>query len=209
MVQTRVGGVDAGVGNTLSSPFRLCDIQFSIRTRTLCASNALLSNLQQAGFASLTFNDKKNSVWGESIVHSHSVHPHACSVLYLLSCLWYLLSCGAPATTPLYAIQMAIRGHSIRSSEITSMIHAACDTVSVSLGITARDISAHSLRVVRSVFLFLVNIDPDTIRFIFLCRSDEIIRYLCVTDKPIMHSYAATMVASGYYTLIPKITFCS
>ena len=54
--------------------------------------------------------------------------------------------------------------------------------------------------------LFLVNIDPDTIRLIIHCLSDNMLQCIHARSKPLMCGYFATMVAKGDYTLIPAAT---
>ena len=50
--------------DSLSAPFRLCDVEFSIGLRVFNASRASVSDIRLATFASLIFTNQKNAVWG-------------------------------------------------------------------------------------------------------------------------------------------------
>ena len=56
------------------------------------------------------------------------------------------------------------------------------------------------------IYLFLVNIDLDTIRFVDCWWRDNIIHYLQFMAKKLIQGYSLTMVDVGYYTLIPVET---
>ena len=58
-------------------------------------------DLALANFVSLTFNNQKNGVKGESIGHGASGHPTTCCVCALHQRVEALQAQGATATTPI------------------------------------------------------------------------------------------------------------
>lgn len=101
--------------NSTSTPFLINDVQLSIGQRRLNLLLDPITNLQQACFASLAFQDQKNGVCGEVIGLARSGDPYLCPVLAIVRCVLHWrthsknvhcpLACvySSPiCTTPLY-----------------------------------------------------------------------------------------------------------
>lgn len=172
-------------------PFRLCDVQHCI---------GLLGPIN---FVSLSFNNQKNCVRGESIGHGLSDHNYACPVRCVQSLVLYLYAHGAPPNRPLCAVHSGRRWRSIRSAELKAVLSAACDNFGDALGLSAADISARSLSTGRAMAFLLGNINAGTICLIGRSPSDMMLCYLHITARPIMQGHTSTMVAERDYTLIP------
>ena len=52
--------------------------------------------------------------------------------------------------------------------------------------------------------LLCAHVDSDTIKLLGRWRSDEMLRYLHVQAQPVMKDFAAKMLQSGVYSLIPR-----
>ena len=79
-----------GVSDTQVYLFRLVSIQFYVVTLHLQDTNAPISTIQCTTFASLAFNDFKNAVQQELIVHGLSGHVHVCAIKRIIYCVEYL-----------------------------------------------------------------------------------------------------------------------
>ena len=90
--------------------------------------------------------------------------------------------------------------------DITQTLYTACSNVGDSLGLKPDRISAWYLWASGAMVLLIGNIDADTIRIIKRWYRYEMLRYLYITAQIIMQGHATTMVAAGYYTLIPAST---
>ena len=86
-------------------PFHIGDIQFFQGDQPFSILRATAADLQLATFASLTFNDQKNCMKGESIRHGASGHSFACSMVALQQQVLALCTQGATTQTPLASIK--------------------------------------------------------------------------------------------------------
>jgi hypothetical protein len=84
--------------DSLSSPFRLCDVEFSIGLRVFNASVASVDDIRHATFARLIFTNQKNAIRGEKIGHARTGHPASCPVLALSRRILHLCQHNAPPT---------------------------------------------------------------------------------------------------------------
>jgi hypothetical protein len=110
--------------DSLSAPFRLCDVEFSIGLRVFNASIASVTDIRLATFASLIFTNQKNAVRGEKIGHARMGHPSSCPVLALIRRVLHLRLRSAPPTAPLYLCFLSSSANpaSVTSARITAML---------------------------------------------------------------------------------------
>ena len=101
----RPGEFCRGDAENRSSPFRLCDITFTMGNRNLSSSNPRLNDVEESAITTvtLTFTDQKNAVRGEQIAHSRTSDPVYCPVKALYRITRHLRACGVPDDTPIYA----------------------------------------------------------------------------------------------------------
>ena len=165
--------------------------------RNLSTSNAPLSNLTHSELSSLAIDDQKNDAHGESIVNSHSGHISDCDVLIIISRVYNLCSCGAPAATLICSIWTATILYSDHSSELTSTLCYSCNNEGDAHRLAICNISTHSLRSVGAMSLLLGNINPNNIHLTGWWISENILWYIHVTSKQLIHGYTFTMVLSG------------
>ena len=97
---------------------------------------------------------------GKLIVHGISIHPHACSVMFILSRTKYLWAQGALPNTPLCAVHVWRQWHSITILALSYTLHGACANVVESLGFPDHNIYIRYLWYKSSMALLLGNINP-------------------------------------------------
>jgi hypothetical protein len=208
--------------DSLSTPFCLGDVNFSIGVRQFNGVTASLADIDCATFASLTFRGQKNSVRGEKIGHGQSGHAFACPVRTLSRRVLHLRRNNAPPDTPLYVTYLprnltrqgrnlpgptaAGRTMCVTAAHITAMLRIAATACHSTYGINPADISARSLRAGGAMALLCAGVDTDVIRLVGRWRSDEMLRYLHLQAYPLMHAFASKMLSHGSYTLLPGQT---
>jgi hypothetical protein len=190
--------------DSLSAPFRLCDVEFSIGFRVFNASVASLDDIRHATFASLLFTNQKNAVRGEKIGHARTGHASSCPVLALTRRVLHLRQHLAPPTAPLYLSFLSSgKSASVTSARVTSMLRLSATALFLTLGIDPLRISARSLRAGGAMALLCARVDPDIIRLVGRWRSDEMLRYLHLQAYPLMRSFARRMCSAGHFSLLP------
>jgi hypothetical protein len=193
--------------DTESHPFRLRDVTFSIGTADFNAATAPLERIQQADYAALYFTTQKNGVRGEAIGHGASGHAVACPLRVLRRRVLYLRSRGAPPDTPLCSVLERNRWRLVPSTAITAGLRASATAIGDSLGLQPSDISARALRAGGAMALLLGKVDYATIQLIGRWRSDQILRYLHVSARPIMQCHAHIMTQNADFRQFPTPTF--
>jgi hypothetical protein len=189
--------------DTKSHPFRLRDVTFHIGDATYNAATAPTHRIQQADYVALYFTTQKNGVRGEAIGHGLSGHPTACPLRVIRRRVLYLRSLGAPADTPLCAVLERHRWRLVPSTAITAALRASTTVLGASLGLQPGDISARALRAGGAMALLLGKVDYTTIQLIGRWRSDQILRYLHVSARPIMQCHASIMADNSDYSQFP------
>jgi hypothetical protein len=180
--------------DSLSAPFRLCDVELSIGSRVFNAAYATLADIQHATFASLIFTNQKNAVRGEKIGHARSGHTYACPVLALIRRIVHLRQNHAPHTAPLYLTFVSPgTTASVTATRITALLRNSATALYLELGIDPRRISAR----------LCARVDTDLIRLVGRWRSDEMLRYLHLQAYPLMHTFARRMALAGAFTVLP------
>jgi hypothetical protein len=192
--------------DTESHPFRLRDVTFSLGEATCNAATAPLARIQQADYVALYFTTQKNGVRGEAIGHGASGHATACPLRVIRERVLYLRSLGAPPDTPLCAVLERQRWRLVPSTAITAALRAATVDIGDSLGLKPGDISARALRAGGAMALLLGKVDYATIQLIGRWRSDQILRYLHVSARPIMQGHASLMTQNSAYRQFPTPT---
>lgn len=190
--------------DSLSVPFRLCDVELSIGHRVFNAATASLDDIRHATFATLIFTNQKNAVRGEKIGHARTGHPFSCPVLALSRRVLHLRHSSAPATAPLYLTFLTpVTFAFVTSARITAMLRLSATALFLELGIDPLRVSARSLRAGGAMALLCARVDPNIIRLVGRWRSDEMLRYLHLQAYPLMHTFARRMVSAGNFTLLP------
>jgi hypothetical protein len=190
--------------DSLSAPFRLCDVKFSISFRIFNASVASLDNIRHAMLLSLLFTNQQNSVRGEKIGHARTGHASACPVLALTHRVLHLHQHLAPPTAPLYLSFLSSgKSASVTSARVTSMLHLSATALFLTLGINPLRISARSLRAGGAMALLYARVDPNIIRLVGRWRSDEMLRYLHLQAYSLLRSFARRMCSAGHFSLLP------
>lgn len=199
----RPGEYCEGGSDTRSTPFRLRDIQFFTDATRHSADVVPLALLNDANFCSLTFNDQKNAVKGECMGHGTTPCDVANPIKRLASRVRYLRENNAPPDMPLAAYKSGNTWIHVKSTDITDALRAGAIDIGPSLGFGPADVSARAMRAGGAMALLLADVDSDKIRLIGRWKSDEMLRYLHTTARPIMQNFAAQMVQHGAYALIP------
>jgi hypothetical protein len=191
--------------DSLSAPFRLCNVEFSIGLRVFNASLASVSDIRLATFASLIFTNQKNAVRGEKVGHARTGHSSSCPVLALIHRVLNLRLHSAPPTAPLYLcfLSSSATPASVTSACITAMLRLSATALYLTLGIDPKNISARSLRAGGAMALLCARVDTDIIHLVGRWRSDEMLRYLHLQAYPLMRTFARRMIAAGHFSLLP------
>jgi hypothetical protein len=184
-----------------SSPFRLCDVSFTIGARTFSAIDGPLADISVATFVMLTYSNQKNGVRGERVGHGRSGHQSACPVAAIARRVSHLRQFSAPPITPLFTVFSSPLA--VDSSRITQMLRQAATSLQPTLGLDPRTISARSLRAGGAMALLCARVDTDIIRLVGRWRSDEMLRYLHLQAYPLMNTFARQMHSQGSFTLLP------
>ena len=189
-----------------NTPFRLCDVTFYIGLRRILAPDASPDDLARATFVCLTFTTQKNGVRGEVIGLGLSGDPFTCPVLAIARQVSHLLQHDASPTTPLCTFYSNNRAHYVTPSDISITLRASVKALGSSIGFTATDVSARSLRAGGAMALLCAHVDSDTIKLLGRWRSDEMLRYLTVQAQPVMWDFSHRMLQGGNYTLLSPAT---
>jgi len=192
--------------DSLSEPFRLCDVEFSIGVRVFNASVASLADIRLAAFASLIFTNQKNAVRGEKIGHARTGHSFSCPVLALIRRVLHLRLHNAPPTAPLYLsfLSSSARPTFVTAARITAMLRLSATALYLTLGINPQHISTRSLRAAGGAMALLcAQVNTDIIRLVGRWRSDEMLRYLHLQAYPLRRTFARRMLTSGNFSLLP------
>jgi hypothetical protein len=192
--------------DTESHPFRLRDVTFSIGESNHNAATAPLDRIRAADYVALYFTTQKNGVRGEAIGHGASGHAFACPLGVIRRRVLYLRALGAPPDTPLCSVLERQRWRLVPSTAITAALRASATAIGDPLGLKPGDISARALRAGGAMALLLGKVDYATIQLIGRWRSDQLLRYLHVSARPIMQSHARLMVDNSAYRQFPTPT---
>jgi hypothetical protein len=190
-----------------NTPFKLKDIQFHVGPHRYNATTIPLDLLDAASFVTYTYDTQKNAQRNEAIGLGRSGHGSCCPVAATAQRVQHLRQHHATPDTPLgtYFLPNGT-SKTVSSDNITQTLRFSLRHFGTTLGITASDISARSLRAAGAMALLCAHVDHDTIRLIGRWRSDEMLRYLHTQAQPVMYDFSRRMVQGGNYTFIPNNT---
>ena len=188
-----------------SKPFRLKDVQLRIGTRHLNLATATDAQILNATFATLEFTTQKNGRKGEVIGQGLSHDCLLCPVRSIARRVIHLRQHNAPLTTPLasyYSTPTTLK--TLSPTHLTTTIKQVVTFLGPTLGLTAKDVSARSLRATGAMALYVGKVDRLTISLIGRWNSDSMMDYLHVQAEPIMRDLSPTMIQYGSYRLHPN-----
>jgi hypothetical protein len=192
--------------DTDSHPFRLQDVTFSIGDANYNAATAPLDRILEADYVALYFTTQKIGIRGEAISHGASGHATACPLRAIRRRVLYLRSLAAPPDTPLCTVLERHRWRLVPSTAITAALRASAAAIGHSLCLQPSDITARALRASGALALLLGKVDYATIQLIGRWRSDQILRYLHVSARPIMQCHAGIMTQNSAFRQFPMPT---
>ena len=193
-----VGGTDCD-----STPFKVQDATVYENARPIPFGH---KRWEDVNFSQLYFTTQKNSMKGESMEHGLSGHAYACPTRTTQRLLTRLHQNNARKSTPLCAYKEGHQGKLVRSTDITTALRTSVAAIGAKFGLKPRDISALSLRASEAMALLLGNVDKNTIKMVGRWRSDEMMRYLHISARQLIHKHAATMYENSDYTLMAPPT---
>jgi len=109
---------------------------------------------------------------------------------------------SATANTPLCAYEEQGTWKLIKSTNITTALRLSVEINWKRYGLRKEDVSARSLRASGAMALLLGGVDSNTIKMLGRWRNDEMMRYLYISARQLVHKHASTMFTSTDYTLM-------
>ena len=200
----RPGEFCRGDAENRSSPFRLCDITFTMGNRNLSSSNPRLNDVEESAITTvtLTFTDQKNAVRGEQIAHSRTSDPVYCPVKALYRITRHLRACGVPDDTPIYAFPRSSGATAVQPSHVTNALRHTAEALRAQLGIDPFTLSSKSLRPGGATALLCSGALVTDIMLIGRWHSDSVFRYLRAQTLAQTRNYAESMLQHGQYTFV-------
>jgi hypothetical protein len=193
----------AGSGEGRSQAFRLQDISFEAGIRHYPAADASLNdvNVNRITRASLTFTDQKNAVRGELISHAPTAHPLLCPCKALARVAAHLRAHSCLPETPICTYYDGAGEPQLAKPQlITNALRHSATALEHLTGISAKLLSARSLRPGGATALLCAGIDPNVIQLLGRWKSDAMLRYLRVAGHAHSSSLAQRMLTAGAYT---------
>lgn len=182
-----------------NTPFKYADVEVFIGHTKLDWRTVPYPTLEAATHMRLTFTTQKNGVKGEIIAHGRSGHPRVCPVKATVRRLKYARMLNLPNTAPLctYHTNTGNTKH-VRSADITKALRTCLATLPpTSVDIRSSEIDARSLRAGGATALLNAGVDRNTIQLVGRWKSDAMLRYLHVSNLPVMQSFAMRMFNRG------------
>ena len=186
---------------SLSTPFRLADVELFVGQTRLNLASAPEEHLRAATYSILVFTNQKNTVRGEKIGHGRSGHPDFCPVLAIVRRVLHLRQHGADITTPLHSYYHRSIRRDLQVKSVTTLLKKAAAQYGPEYGIAAADVEARSLRASGAMALLCARVDADVIQLIGRWRSDAMFRYLHVQAAPLTAPLAPQMLSFGNFSL--------
>ena len=188
-----------------STPFCFQDAQLYIGSQRLCKNTANANQLLSATFVTLEFTTQKNGRKGEVVGLSRSKDPHLCPILSTARRIIHLRDHQAPPITPLATYFHRNTPTELCASDISTALKRAVTYLGPSLGFTAKQVSARSMRASGAMALYHSKVDALTIRLIGRWNSDAMMEYLHLQSEPAMRGFSEKMVNYGEYHLHPNV----
>ena len=165
-----------------------------------------MNELKASVHATLTFDDQKNAVRGETTGHGRNGHPILCPHAALLSRVLHLRLHQAPPTTPLYTFYGSDqKARPIYTRDVTMLLRRGASEVKAITGIDPKQVTSYSLRSGGATTLLCSGVDENLIRLLGRWKSDAMFRYLRVQATSLTHNLSNTMLAYGSFSFQPKI----
>jgi len=196
-------GEYTGMGVT-NTPFRFADVLLFSHGHRLSLTNASDATLHNSHFATLTFTNKKNGVHSKVIGLARSGHPYFCPILSLTRWVLHLRHHAAPTQTPLATTYLPRGLVVVTAAAITDTLQWAATLLGPQHGFLPADISTCSLRASGAMALLCARVYTNIIQLLGHWHSNAMLRYLHVQAEPVMHDFAAKMLAHGTYVLHPN-----
>jgi hypothetical protein len=124
-----------------------------------------------------------------------------CPVRFIINWVKHLRTHRAPLTTTIYSYYDC-QWQRIDTTTLTANLRQTVIAMGHEYGITAAEISLHSLRSSGAMPLFCARVNTNMIRLLGRWRSDEMLRYLHVQSFPLLSPLAAQMLRHGNFTLV-------
>ena len=195
-----------GAGDGRTTPFKIQDIVFHIDGIHYPALTAPLNDsrsLTRIRVASLTFDDQKNAVRGETISHLPTGDPFFCPCLALGRIVMRFRQANlTDGSLPIHRVPQGPTKH-VTPAHVTNLLrHAAVELEAVT-GIAPHLLSSRSLRPGGATALLIAGIDTSHIQLLGRWKSDAMFRYLRI--QAAMHSqrYSQRMLEHGGYSFQP------
>jgi hypothetical protein len=190
-------GEYAWTDNDNTAPFCLANVHLILNNICLDPLSCPEQQLLAITFVALEFTNQKN-VRGELVGLGRSRHNVLYPVLVLLNRVKHLRLHQAPLHKD------GARWQCIDTTTLTLCLRHTIQSLPASNGISAEDISIHSLCSSGAMALLCVEVDPDKIRLFGRWRSDKMLHYLHIQAYPLVSPLAPLMVHHGQFTLIPN-----
>ena len=197
----RPGEYALSSSSSLSTPFRLCDVDLFLGNARLDVHTADEDALRAATYVTLTFTLQKNTVPGEKIGHGRSGHPVFCPVLAVVRRILHLRANGAPPTAPLHSYYTRRTRHDLHVRSVTTLLRKAVAELGPHYGLSPAAVEARSLRSSGAMALLCARVDTDLIQLVGRWRSDAMFRYLHVQAAPLTSPLAPRMMHHGTFSL--------
>ena len=178
------------------------DVSLMINAHKIDPFTCPQQQLFQVTHATLTFDDQKNRVRGETLGHSCSGDPWACPVRALVRRLYHLRLCGATRATPLCTYYAQGHAHTVKHNQLAAVLSTAAAALP-HLNYLPSEFGPRSLRSGGAMALLCGNIDTDVIKLIGRWKSDAIFRYLHAQALPVITNLSRTMLQHGAFRLLP------
>lgn len=156
-------GEYARTDNKNSTPFRLCNTHLICGAIRLHPFTSTKQDLRSATHVALKFTNQKNGVRRELIGLGRSGDQQWCPIIAVIHQVLYLRLHRANPTMPLYSYFDRGQCAHIQSTHLTFHLHATAHVMGAVSGITANDMSVHSLRLWGAMALTCAGVDPDKI----------------------------------------------
>jgi hypothetical protein len=186
--------------------FELQDINLYVQGWRLNVLTASDVAIEAATSMSYNFTTQKNGHRNEKVVQGSIGNALCCEVKATIWRVRHHRVHGAKCTAPIAEYYRDIRCTAIKAKDVTAVLGCAMTMNYTKTGITATEISVHSLRAGGAIFMLCGKIDFDSIQMMGRWHSDAMMRYLHIQAQPIINKYAAKMYNRGTYTFLPDET---
>ena len=199
----RPGEYLKGSSDGRTTPFKIQDIVFNIDGMHYPALTAPLNDsrsLARIRVASLTFDDQKNAVRGETISHLPTGDPFFCPALALGRIVMRFRQAGlTDGSLPIHRVPQGPTKH-VTPAHITNLLRHAAVELEDQTGIAPSLLSSRSLRPGGATALLVAGIDTDHIQLLGRWKSDAMFRYLRIQAAMHSHRYSKRMLEHGGYS---------